>query len=54
MGDWKAYRQVGKPLELFNLAMDPYEKNDLASANPDLVAKMKAVIKEAHKPLPTQ
>jgi hypothetical protein len=41
-------------LELFNLAKDPYEKNDLAGAKPDLVAKMKAVIKEAHQPLPTQ
>ncbi len=54
MGNWKAYRQAGKPLELFNLAMDPYEKNDLASAKPDLVAKMKSAIKEAHKPLPLQ
>ncbi len=54
MGDWKAYRQAGKPLELFNLAKDPYEKNDLARAKPDLVSKMKAVIKEAHKPLPAQ
>ena len=54
MGNWKAYRQAGKPLELFNLAMDPYEKNDLASSKPDLVAKMKSAIKEAHKPLPLQ
>ena len=54
MGDWKAYRQAGKPLELFNLAEDPYEKRDLAGVKPDLVAKMKAVIKEAHQPLHTQ
>ena len=54
MGDWKAYRQSGKPLELFNLANDPFEKNDLARDKPDLVAKMEAVIKEAHQPLPTQ
>jgi arylsulfatase A-like enzyme len=54
MGDWKAYRQAGKPLELFNLAQDPFEKKDLAGSNPDLVAKMEEGIKEAHQPLPTQ
>ena len=54
MGNWKAYRQAGKPLELFNLAQDPFEKRDLAGSKPDLVAKMEAVIKEAHRPLPTQ
>ena len=54
MGDWKAYRQSGKPLELYDLAKDPYEKKNLAGSKPDLVAKMKAVIKEAHQPLPTQ
>jgi len=54
MGDWKAYRQAGEPLELFNLAKDPSEKRDLAESKPDLVAKMEAVIKEAHQPLSTQ
>jgi len=54
MGNWKAYRQAGKPLELFNLAQDPFEKRDLAGSKPDLVTKMEAVIKEAHRPLPTQ
>ena len=51
IGDWKAYRQAGKPLELFNLAEDPFEKRDLAIFKPDLVAKVEAVIKEAHQPL---
>ena len=54
MGDWKAYRQAGEPLELFNLAKDPSEKRDLAESKPDLAAKMEAVIKEAHQPLSTQ
>ena len=54
VGVWKAYRQAGKPLELYDLAKDPYEKKNLAGSKPDLVAKMKAVIKEAHQPLPTQ
>ena len=51
IGDWKAYRQAGKPLELFNLAEDPFEKRDLAEFKPDWVAKVEAVIKEAHQPL---
>ena len=54
MGNWKAYRQAGEPLELFNLAKDPSEKRDLAESKPDLVAKMEAVIKEARQPLSTQ
>lgn len=50
-GNWKAYRPVGKPLELFNLATDPYEKNNLAKSKPDLVAKMVALMKKAHVPV---
>jgi arylsulfatase A-like enzyme len=32
--NWKAYRPVGKPLELFNLATDPYEKTTSPNPNP--------------------
>jgi arylsulfatase A-like enzyme len=53
-GDWKAYRERGKTLELFNLADDPYEKNNVAKSHPDLVAKMEAIIEEAHVPLESQ
>ena len=54
MGDWKAYRQVGKPLELFNLAKDPFEKSNIAKANSDLSRKMVDLMKQAHAPLPVR
>ena len=54
MGDWKAYRQAGKPLELFNLAKDPFEKSNIAKANSDLSRKMVDLMKQAHAPLPVR
>jgi arylsulfatase A-like enzyme len=37
-GDWKAVRHgVAQPIELYNLAADVSETNDIAPANPDLV-----------------
>ncbi len=53
-GDWKAFRQAGKKLELFNLADDPFEKQNLAGSKPDLVKTMEAMMAEAHEPLPDQ
>lgn len=53
-GKWKAYLQVGKKMEIFNLDKDPYEQNDLATKMPKIVADMQAIIKEAHVPLPSQ
>ncbi|MHC4997074.1 MAG: sulfatase-like hydrolase/transferase [Planctomycetota bacterium] len=53
-GKWKAYQQAGKEMEIFNLNQDPYEQNDLAAKMPERVAKMKAIMKEAHVPLPSQ
>ena len=43
-GDWKLRWEI-KPIgksewELFNLATDPAEKNDLASANPEKLKEM--------------
>lgn len=51
-GDWKAYREAGKSLELFNLSTDPFEKQNVASSKPDLVATMESIMTEAHRPLP--
>ena len=53
-GKWKAYRQVGKKMEIYNLDEDPYEKNDLAMQMPMIVADMKGIIKKAHVPLPSK
>ncbi len=51
MGQWKAYQETGKPLELFDLATDPFEQHDLAKEKPDLSARMKVIFAEAHQPL---
>ena len=56
-GDWKLIWRTLIPtsVDLYNLAEDPDEKNNLAAAHPDKVAAMKARIealgKEAAKPL---
>lgn len=51
-GDWKLVQyNVLKPekttTELFNLAVDPGEKNDLAAENPELVQEMLELMKSA-------
>ncbi|MFN3161823.1 MAG: arylsulfatase [Rubinisphaera brasiliensis] len=53
-GDWKAYRQVKQSLQLFNLADDPYEQNDLAKEKPEVAKRMARYMDEAHEPLPSQ
>jgi arylsulfatase A len=63
-GDWKlikeidcerssreAGRRVYRPA-LYNLAEDPHEKTDLASAMPERVERMLDLIKQAQQPLP--
>lgn len=49
VGDWKMVVRKGKP-HLYNLATDIHEDNDVATENPDIVAKMVAIIKEQHTP----
>lgn len=56
-GDWKIVWRTLIPtsVDLYNLAEDPYEKNNVAAAHPDKVAAMQSRIeslgKEAAKPL---
>ena len=48
MGDWKAVRlALGQPLELYNLKTDIGETNNVASAHPEIVAKIETYLKTA-------
>jgi hypothetical protein len=57
MGNWKAVRPRGgrgrnapEPAwELYDLATDIEEKNDLSEKHPDVLAKMKAIAEKAHE-----
>lgn len=53
-GKWKAYRESGNRLELYDLEGDPHEADDLAQANPEIAARMQSLMREAHTPLATQ
>jgi arylsulfatase A len=54
-GDWKYLPHGGAknptqdaPPELYNLTKDPGEKNNLAAAHPDIVARLHAILESAH------
>nr|WP_320119174.1 arylsulfatase [uncultured Marinifilum sp.] len=54
MGDWKAVlyninsKKKESKLELYNLAVDKAEKNDVADQYPEIVEKVKGLMKKAH------
>ena len=48
--DWKAVRNgPKKAIEIYDLAKDRSEKNDLAKAHPELVKRAEEIFKEAHR-----
>lgn len=49
MGDWKMVVKAGKP-HLYNLADDIHEDHDVAAQHPDIVEKMKDIVKQEHRP----
>lgn len=50
-GDWKLVVKHGVP-ELYNLALDIHEDNDVSQANPEIVAQMVSIIHREHTPNP--
>ena len=52
-GNWKASRAgPGQPLQLFDLAGDPVEERDVASAHVDLIARFETYLKTARTESP--
>lgn len=49
--NWKAYHQIGKPMELFDLTKDPFEENNIAKDHSDIIQQMEAIEKDSHFPL---
>ena len=59
VGDWKLVRQnlisnpkkaVAPTTQLFNLGDDAGEDHDVAATHPDLVAKLRRLMREQHTP----
>ena len=56
-GDWKAvrmdiFKNPDAPLELYNLADDIGEANNVAAAHPDIAQRLGALLEQAHTPSP--
>ena len=53
MGNWKGLRfGTRSPIQLFDLAQDAGETNDVASANVSVVQQMAAIMSDSHVPSP--
>jgi len=51
-GNWKAIREPGRSLELYDLDKDVAETTDVAAAHPNVVRQIQSFMQEAHKPPP--
>ena len=51
-GAWKLIMFEGTTRALFNLAIDPFERNDVAKDNPEIVARLSAKAEAVTKDLP--
>lgn len=52
MGDWKAVRPGGKPIELYDLGNDLGEQNNVATQHPEIVARIETYLKNARTESP--
>ncbi|MBW8885723.1 MAG: sulfatase-like hydrolase/transferase, partial [Planctomycetia bacterium] len=53
VGDWKAIQQpMDSALRLYDLSKDLSEEHDVAAQHPDVVARLKAMMKAAYTPHP--
>jgi arylsulfatase A len=57
LGRWKGiridcYKNPTGPLQLYDLETDPTESRDIASAHPDIVAKMEEILRREHTASP--
>jgi arylsulfatase A-like enzyme len=54
-GDWKAVKNSpDSPVELYNLASDIGEQNNVAAEHPELVKELEKLMKSQHVPAPPQ
>lgn len=49
--NWKAYREKGGTLEIYDLQTDPFETIDLADDRPDIATRMSEIMDAASTPL---
>ena len=49
-GDWCAVDAGRNKWELYNMAKDPGQTNDIAAVNPEILTKLQKLAKQAHEP----